>query len=147
MNIASAQPYPSPLRADPSGQMLGERFPDSPGVYLILRVCSFPSRGYRYHGVSSRQPLVLYVGKTTPRRTIRRRLHDHFGHVQPNYQGSQFAKILLQIIQDESAVHNILWSDDTIIACLPVAGTKQDIDRIANAAIDEFKPRLNMRGR
>src|SRR5436305_643688 len=103
-NISEARPY----------REAALEYPDAPGVYLILRRCQLPLQGYRYRGVSTRKPVALYVGKTTPRRTIRRRLRDHFGHSEPNYQGSQFAKILLQIIQDESVVQNILWSDDTI---------------------------------
>ena len=145
-NVAYARPYRIG-NGEGSAESEAIEFPDSPGIYLILRRCVFPQRGYRFHGVSTRSPVVLYVGKTTPKRTIRRRLHDHFGLARPNYQGSQFAKILLQIIQDEIVVEEILSSRDTLIACLPVSGSNERIDALANAAIEEFKPRFNVRGR
>src|SRR5918912_2808600 len=120
-NIALALPYfnRSPLEFG-WGECEVNDFPSESGVYAILRRCTIAKEGYRYQGLTPKNPIVLYVGKASSVRTIRRRLRDHFGNREPNFQGSQFVKFLMQVVQDEEMVKRILWSPSTIIACVPV---------------------------
>lgn len=64
----------------------------APDIYVLLRRVNFPDRDYTTRGVNTQTPLVMYVGKTTAKRSIKERLNDHFGGNKMNYQGSQFRK-------------------------------------------------------
>ena len=146
--IKDAKPY----YADSGAKLRGlnsriNQFPKSPGVYLILRKVELPDKGYQTKGVNTKFPLVLYVGKTTAKRTIRERLHDHFGRIIMSYQGSQFRKFLYQVIQNEEALKTVLWSDSTLIACVPIEASDEVIDYVENLAIQVFKPRFNIKDR
>jgi hypothetical protein len=122
-------------------------FPNAPGVYLILRRVNHACQDYTMRGVNTVTPLVLYVGKTTAKRTIRKRLADHFGGKKMNYQGSQFRKFLYQVCQDDATVKRILWSENTLIACVEIEGNDEVIDYVENLAIQVFQPRFNVKDR
>jgi hypothetical protein len=122
-------------------------FPNKPGVYVILRRVALPDTDYTTRGVNTQAPLVLYVGKTTSRRPIRKRLADHFGGEKPNYQGSQFKKFLFQVCQDHDAVKRILWSPDTLVAAVAIEEGDEVIDYVENLAIQVFQPRFNIKDR
>ena len=146
--IASAQPY----YADPSAKLSGKSskpnvFPSKPGIYLILRRVALPHTDYTTRGVNTQSPLVLYVGKTTTKRTIKQRLADHFAGNKPNYQGSQFRKFLFQVCQEHETVKRILWSPNTLVACVPVEESDEVIDFVENLAIQVFRPRFNIKDR
>ena len=53
-------------------------FPNESGVYVIIRRVDLPQNDYTTVGVNTKSPIVIYVGKTTARRTIKQRLSDHF---------------------------------------------------------------------
>ena len=148
LNIKDASPY----YEDSLARLRGEKskkneFPKEPGVYIILRKCKIPEINYRYKGLSPKSPIVLYVGKTTSKRTIARRLVDHFGNNKPNFQGSQFVKFLMQIVQDEEEVRKILLSSNTIIASVPVTDGDELIDAVEKLAMQVFAPRFNIKDR
>ena len=146
--ITTAKPY---FRVSPIGQSWDLRqrnsFPREPGVYLILRKVASTGSGYRYRGLVPINPIVLYVGRTSERRSIDKRLADHFGNREPNFQGSQFVKFLMQVIQDESVVKNILWSQQTLIAAIPITEGEQMLDAVERLAMQVFVPRFNIRDR
>jgi hypothetical protein len=147
-NLKNALPY----YEDGEARLRGEKskknkFPKGPGVYVILRKCDIPEIDYRYKGLKTKNPLAIYVGKTTSRRTIAQRLGDHFGNTKPNFQGSQFVKFLMQIVQDEAEVKRILWSSDTLIACVPIEGGDEVIDAVEKLAMQVFVPRFNIKDR
>jgi len=147
-NLKNALPY----YEDGSARLHGEKskknkFPKEPGVYIILRRCNIQEINYRYKGIARKSPLVLYVGKTTSRRTIAQRLSDHFGYSRPNFQGSQFVKFLMQIMQDEAEVKRFLWSPKTLIACVPIEGGDDVIDAVEKLAMQVFQPRFNIKDR
>ena len=144
--IAVAKPY----YVDPQARLAGESskahtFPNTPGIYLILRRVNLPGTGYALRGVNTEVPLVLYVGKTTSKRALKERLNDHFGGNKPNYQGSQFKKFLFQVCQDHDVVKQILWSPDTLVACVPIEEGDEVIDFVENLAIQVFHPRFNIK--
>jgi hypothetical protein len=147
-NIKNALPY----YEDGGARLRGEKsrknkFPREPGVYIILRKCDIQEINYRYKGIARKSPLALYVGKTTTRRTIARRLRDHFGNEKPNFHGSQFVKFLMQIIQDEDGVNRFLWFPNTLIACVPIEGGDDVIDAVEKLAMHVFQPRFNIKDR
>ena len=147
-NLKRALPY----YKDGEARLRGEtskknKFPKEPGVYVILRKCDIPEVDYRHKGLATKTPLALYVGKTTSRRTIAQRLSDHFGKTKPNFQGSQFVKFLMQIIQDEVEVRRILWSPNTLIACVPIREGDDVIDAVEKLAMTVFTPRFNIKDR
>lgn len=147
-NIKNALPY----YEDGQARLRGEKsrkneFPKEPGVYVILRKCDIPEVDYRYKGLATKSPLALYVGKTTARRTIAQRLGDHFGNKKPNFQGSQFIKFLMQIVQDEAEVLRILWSSDTLVACVPITEGDDVIAAVEKLAMQVFAPRFNIKHR
>jgi hypothetical protein len=147
-NISLALPYykHSPLEV---GWHACERnsFPSASGVYTIMRRCEIVGDGYRYQGLNPKKPIVLYVGKATKIRSIKNRLRDHFGNREPNFQGSQFVKFLMQVVQDEKMVKEILWSPSTVIACVPVTERDEIIDAVERLAIRVFEPRFNIKDR
>ena len=101
---------------------------------------------YQRHSIASQKmPIVLYVGKTTSKRSIKERLYDHFGGSKANYQGSQFRKFLYQVIQEKAAVKKILWSNDTLVACVPIEEADDVIDSVERLAIQVFQPRFNIK--
>lgn len=120
-------------------------FPDKPGVYIILRATSFEENGYKTKTLNTKIPLVLYVGKTTARRSIKKRLTDHFGGKSFSYQGSQFRKFLMQVCQDEQVVKDILWSPNTLIACVEINEGDEVIDAVEKLAMRVFSPRFNLK--
>lgn len=147
-NIKDALPY----YADSQARLRGEKskknkFPKEPGVYVILRNCDMPEIDYRHKGLATKSPLALYVGKTSAKRTIYQRLGDHFGNTKPNYQGSQFVKFLMQITQDEAGVLRILWSPNTLIACVPINEDDDVIEAVEKLAMQVFSPRFNIKDR
>jgi excinuclease UvrABC nuclease subunit len=147
-NLTIALPYfyTSPLDV---GWEKCERnsFPSEPGIYAILRRCAIAKEGYRYQGLNPINPIVLYVGKASSVRTIGRRLRDHFGNREPNFQGSQFVKFLMQVVQDEEMVKRLLWSPSTIIACVPVTESDAVISAVERLAIQILEPRFNIKDR
>lgn len=147
-NLAFALPYfyKSPLDV---GWEKCERnsFPSESGIYAILRRCPIAKAGYRYQGLSPKNPIVLYVGKASSVRTIKQRLRDHFGNREPNFQGSQFVKFLMQVVQDEETVKRIIWSPSTIIACVPVTESDAVISVVERLAIQILEPRFNIKDR
>jgi hypothetical protein len=118
-----------------------------PGVYVILRKSDIPEINYRYKGLSTKSPIAIYVGKATSRRTIAKRLSDHFGGTKLNFQGSQFVKFLMQLIQDEGEVQRFLWSPNTLIACVPVKEGDDVISAVEKLAMQVFLPRFNIKDR
>lgn len=147
-SISTAIPY----HIDPDAKLTGltskaNIFPNAPGVYLIMRKVDLPDTDYTTRGVNTKAPLILYVGKTTSRRTIKDRLSDHFSGNKLNYQRSQFRKFLYQVCQDHSAVKRILWSANTLIACVPIEEDDVVIDSVEKLAIQVFRPRFNIRDR
>lgn len=146
--FADAKPY----YVDGAARCLGQpsaanSFPRRPGVYAILRRVRIPDNDYTTRGVNTHSPLVLYVGKTTSRRSLSQRLADHFGGMKSNYQGSQFRKFLFQVVQDHEIVKRILWSNDTLIACAIVEEGDEVIDYVENLAIQALHPRFNIKDR
>ena len=134
--IKTAKPY----YVDSNAKLIGGKskihnFPNQPGVYLIMRKVDLPHKDYTTEGVNTQSPLVIYVGKTTTRRTIKRRLADHFGGIKLSYQGSQFRKFIFQICQDHEVVKSILWSKDTLIACVPIPEGDEVIDTVEKLAM------------
>ena len=147
-SILTAVPYYVDSLAKLNGGKSGtNEFPNKPGVYLILRRINITDVDYTTRGVNTKVPLVLYVGKTSARRTIRKRLGDHFGGLKPNYQGSQFRKFLFQICQDHEMVKRILWGPDTLIATQEIEEDDKVIDFIETLAIKVFQPRFNIKDR
>jgi len=147
-SILSAKPY----YVDPGARINGEsskvtEFPDRPGIYIILRKVQIVDNDYTTKGVNTKIPLVLYVGKTTSRRSIKRRLFDHFGGIKPNYQGSQFKKFLYQVCQEHEMVKRILCSPNTLIAAVAIEEDDTIIDFIEKLAIKVFQPRFNIKDR
>jgi hypothetical protein len=146
--LIAAKPY---FQVSPSGQSWDLRqrnsFPRQPGIYLILRRVASAGEGYRYHGLIPVNPIVLYVGRTTERRKIEKRLADNFGNSEPNFQGSQFVKFLMQVIQDEPIVKSILWSPQTLIASVPITEGEQMLETVERLAMQVFVPRFNIRDR
>ena len=122
-------------------------FPNESGVYLIMRRVDLPQNDYTTVGVNTKSPIVIYVGKTTARRSIKQRLSDHFGGVKLSYQGSQFRKFIFQICQNDDVVKSILWSKDTLIACVPVPEQDEVIDIVEKIAMQVFQPRFNIKDR
>jgi hypothetical protein len=116
-------------------------------VYLILRRINLPDTDYSTRGFNTQTLLVLYVGKTTSRRALKQRLADHFGGTTPNYQGSQFRKFLFQVCQDHDTVKRILWSSDTLVACVEIDEGDEVIDAVEKLAIQVFQPRFNIKER
>ena len=112
-----------------------------------MRKVKIASQDYTTKGINTKTPIVLYVGKTTSRRSIRDRLRDHFGGHKLNFQGSQFRKFLMQVCQDIEAVKRILWSENTLIASVPINDTDEVIDFVENLAIRVFQPRFNIKDR
>jgi hypothetical protein len=150
--LANAIPNAKPYYLDSESKLHGvgsksNKFPIKPGIYLILRRVDLPHTDYTTHGVNTQTPIVLYVGKTTSRRSIKKRLADHFGGNKPNYQGSQFRKFLFQVCQDHEIVKKILWSKDTLIACVEIEEGDEVIDYVENLAIQVFQPRFNIKDR
>jgi hypothetical protein len=146
--ISNAQPYYIDSKSKlEGGKSRKNVFPEKPGVYIILRRVRLPDEGYITCGVNTKSPLALYVGKTTAIRTIRDRLTDHFGGEKPKYQGSQFRKFLYQVVQDHNAVKRILWSNDTLVASVPVCEKDEVIDAVEKLAIHVFQPRFNIKDR
>jgi hypothetical protein len=147
-SIADAKPYymDSAAKLHGHGSAVNE-FPPKPGIYLILRRVNLPGTDYTMRCVNTQTPLVMYVGKTTSRRSVKRRLADHFGGNKPNYQGSQFRKFLFQICQDHDVVKRILWSKDTLIASIEIEEGDEVIDYVENLAIQVFQPRFNIKDR
>jgi hypothetical protein len=146
--IPTAQPY----YADGAARLAGKEskvnpFPNKPGVYLVLRRVALPHTDYSTRGVNTQSPLVLYVGKTTSRRALKQRLADHFGGTTPNYQGSQFRKFLFQVCQDHDTVKRILWSSDTLVACVEIDEGDEVIDAVEKLAIQVFPFRFNIKER
>ena len=123
------------------------KFPNHPGVYVIMRKV-LPKDGYRYKGIETiESPLILYVGKTTAKRSIKARLVDHFGGLKPNYQSSQFRKFIYQVCQDDEAVKNIVWSENTLIATVSIEEPDEVIDCVEKLAMQVFRPRFNIKDR
>lgn len=147
-SISQANPYfkQSPMEC-PWEECERNVFPSHPGVYAILRRVSIAGSGYRYAGLNPISPIVLYIGRTSARRSIRQRLRDHFGCKQPNYQGSQFVKFLMQVVQDETAVKRILWSPSTLVACVGVTDGEQVLETVERLAMQVFSPRFNIKDR
>ena len=146
--IVDARPYYLDATAKLEGQPTkANRFPNLPGVYLILRRVNLPDTDYTTRGVNTKSPIVLYVGKTTSRRALKERLKDHFGGIKPNYQGSQFKKFLFQVCQDHDAVRRILWSPDTLVATVAIEEGDEVIDYVENLAMQVFQPRFNIKDR
>lgn len=148
LEIKNAKPY----FVNSASKLIGAKsrinqFPNKPGVYLILRRVDMESFDYTREGLNTKSPIVLYVGKTTSRRSIRKRLADHFGGIKLNFQSSQFRKILMQICQDEDMVKKILWSENTLIASVEIEESDEVIDYVENLAIQVFKPRFNIKDR
>lgn len=112
-----------------------------------MRRVDLPHSDYTTEGVNTQSPIIIYVGKTTTRKTIRKRLADHFAGIKPNYQGSQFRKFLFQICQDHDVVKSILWSKDTFIACVPIPERDEVIDTVEKLAMHVFQPRFNIKDR
>ena len=83
----------------------------------------------------------------TARRSIKQRLSDHFGGVKLSYQGSQFRKFIFQICQNDDVVKSILWSKNTLIACVPVPEQDEVIDIVEKIAMQVFQPRFNIKDR
>ena len=147
-SIKGAVPYYSNGPDKLSGEKtIKNQFPQKPGVYIILRKCQFVEDNYRYKGLSTKSPVVLYVGKTTSRRSIAKRLGDHFGNAKPNFQGSQFVRFLMQVVQDEDAVIRILYSPKTLIACVPIDESDEVIDAVEKLAMQVIEPRFNIKDR
>ena len=147
-DISTAKPY----YVDGAARLAGKEskvnsFPGKPGVYLILRRVKLPDTDYSTRGVNTQSPLVLYVGKTTSRRALKQRLADHFGGTTPNYQGSQFRKFLFQVCQDHDTVKRILWSSETLVACVEIDEGDDVIDAVEKLAIQVFQPRFNIKER
>lgn len=147
-SIAHAKPY----YVDSEAKLKGENskvnsFSNSPGLYIILRRVDLPDDDYTTKGVNTKSPLVLYVGKTTSKRAVKDRLKDHFAGIKFSYQGSQFRKFLFQIVQDTDVVKKILWSKDTLIAIVEINEDDDVIDYVENLAIQDFKPRFNIKDR
>jgi len=144
--IRHAKPY---FKEAPSGQAsrLPQRnsFPDKPGVYLILRKVTIAGKDSRYRKLHRASPMVLYVGRTKSRRTIAERLVDSFGKLKLNFGGSQFLKVLMQVIQDEAVVKTILWSPQTLVAAVPITEGDQMLNMVKQLATQFFHPRLNVR--
>src|SRR5262245_48196281 len=142
---SQAQPFfkQSPLH-QPWKECERNNFPREPGVYLILRSVRNGNTGYRYAGLVPASPLVLYVGRTTSRRSIYQRLCDHFGAQSPNFQGSQFLKFLMQVVQDEEIVKRIIWSPTTTIASVAVPENESILAAVERLAIAVFAPRFNI---
>jgi hypothetical protein len=147
-DLSSAKPYfkQSPFEMSWK-QCERSSFPLESGVYAILRHCPIQGEGYRYQGLQTKKPIVLYVGKATSASTIRERLGRHFANQEPTYQGSQFVKFLMQIIQDEEAVKRVLWSPQTVVATVPVPEGDLVIDAVERLAIKVLEPRFNIRDR
>lgn len=143
---------PQPYYEDSDARLNGEHspindFPSTPGVYVIMRKV-LSKDGYQYKGVETiESPLILYVGKTTSKRSIKARLSDHFGGKKPNYQSSQFRKFLYQICQDDEGVRNILWSANTLIATVSIEEADEVIDCVEKLAMQVFRPRFNIKDR
>jgi hypothetical protein len=141
-----------PYFADSLARLNGEssrinKFPNHPGVYVIMRKV-LPKDGYRYKGIETiESPLILYVGKTTAKRSIKARLVDHFGGLKPNYQSSQFRKFIYQVCQDDEAVKNIVWSENTLIATVSIEEPDEVIDCVEKLAMQVFRPRFNIKDR
>jgi hypothetical protein len=110
-------------------------------------MCDIPEINYRYKGLSTKRPIAIYVGKTTSRRTIGKRLSDHFGGNKLNFQGSQFVKFLMQLLQDEGEVQRFLWSTNTLIACVPVKEGDDVISAVEKLAMQVLLPRFNIKDR
>ena len=148
-SISSSKPYYIDNQARfTKRQSKANIFPSKPGVYLILRYVNLPDIDYTTRGVNTKSPLILYVGRTTSKRSIKARLNDHFsGGKRLSYQGSQFRKFLYQLCQDHDMVKKILWSDSTRIASVVVEEEDQIIEAVENLAIQIFKPRFNVVGR
>ena len=64
-----------------------------------------------------------------------------------SYQGSQFRKFIFQICQNDDVVKSILWSKDTLIACVPVPEEDEVIDTVEKIAMQVFQPRFNIKDR
>ncbi len=144
--VSDACPYfkQSPLER-PWAQCERNAFLKAPGVYTILRKVSVAGVGYRYVGLNAINPVVLYVERTSARRSIRQRFADHFGCQEPNFQGSQFVNFLMQIVQDETAVKRILRSPSTLIACVAFPEDDQVLETIERLATPVFSPRFNIK--
>jgi len=66
--ITEARPYYVDSKAKLAGRSSrSNKFPNEPGVYIILRHVNLPVDDYRMKGVNTKSPLVLYVGKGTER--------------------------------------------------------------------------------
>ena len=147
-NLKKALPYYEDGLAKLQGEKSRKnKFPNDPGVYVILRKCDIPEINYRYKGLSTKSPIAIYVGKATSKRTIAKRLSDHFGGTKLNFQGSQFVKFLMQLIQDEGEVQRFLWSPNTLIACVPVKEGDDVINAVEKLAMQVFLPRFNIKDR
>jgi hypothetical protein len=147
-NLKKALPYYEDGLAKLQGEKSRKnKFPNDPGVYAILRKSDIPEINYRYKGLSTKSPIAIYVGKATSKRTIAKRLSDHFGGNKLNFQGSQFVKFLMQLIQDEAEVQRFLWSPNTLIACVPVKEGDDVISAVEKLAMQVFLPRFNIKDR
>jgi hypothetical protein len=148
LSFADARPYFVDPNAKKNGQASKvSKFPNGAGVYAILRRVNLAEDDYTMYGVNTQSPIVLYVGKTTSRRSIAKRLADHFGGEKPNYQRSQFRKFLYQICQDHEAVKHILWSHDTLIATVEVPEGDEVISIVERLAMQVLQPRFNIKDR
>ena len=148
LEIKNAKPYYVASASKLKGaKSRTNQFPNNPGVYLILRKVDMENKDYTRKGLNTKIPIVLYIGKTFARGSIKKRLADHFGGKKLNFQGSQFRKLLMQICQDEEIVKKILWSENTLIASIAIEESDEVIDIVEKIAIQVFQPRFNIKDR